>query len=167
MAHLFTIRYNRKACTKFLFFSFWIVGIFAGYHFASQIDIIHFSLMRSALTSRVSIVSLLLVHILPFLLVILIDNFLSKAFISIMLFIKAFLFSSISFLISFSFWKAGWLVRNLLLFSDSVISFYFLLFSVRIVDCKKPNLLITSIMISICCLINHYIISSILSAIYI
>lgn len=167
LAHLFAIRYNKKACTRFLFFSFWIIGIIAGYCFASQIDIIHFSLMRSVLSSRVSIVSLLLVHSVPFLLVILIDGFLHKAFISIMLFIRAFLFSSISFLILFSFSEAGWLVRNLLFFTDSIISFYFLLFSVQIADTGKPYILNSFVLIFSCCLIDYYVISPFISALYI
>ena len=167
MAHLLSVRFNKKFCIIVFFLLSWIAGILAGYFFSSQVGFIHFPLMRSVLNCRVSIISLLLVHTVPFLLIILIVNLLGTPFIAIVLFTKAFLFSSTVFLTSFAFREAGWLIRRMIFLSDALISSYLLHFSIRIADEAKSKPLISFVFVLLCCLIDYHIISPLLGALYI
>ena len=110
----FLIRRKRKLFLA----SVWICGLYFGSFAASQ-DSALVSLMRTAAQTRVSIVSLLPVLLLPFL----ISAFavsISKPWLIIpVCFVKAFSFGFQVGGIAAAFGNAGWLARILLLFSAS------------------------------------------------
>ena len=164
MVHSVSCRHSKKTNAKMYFFLFWITGILAGYLFISQINITHFSFIHSVLNYNVSISNYICVHILPFFAIILIGRFSSKPIIAIALFIKAFIYSSTSYMILYAFQEAGWLMRNLLIFSDSLISVYLLYYLVQYADNQQPSHLTALIFISICCLSDYYIISPLIGA---
>lgn len=108
-----------RICKLLLAFA-WYNGLLVGTLIAAMVDIDVFSLMRTAGDSRVSIVVLMAVIIIPFLISVLSVS-LSKPWLLLpVCFFKAF---SLGYCISgvcIIYGSAGWLVRLLLLFSSTV-----------------------------------------------
>lgn len=98
----------------------WASGLGCGIFCWFLADSSLFSLMRSALSCSVSIVSLLSVTALPFLLSALVVFFSCHGLLFVISFGKGFLFSFVSMGTLACFGCAGWLVQLLLCFSDLV-----------------------------------------------
>lgn len=97
---------------------FWLLGLVLGAFvplFAGESIL---SLMRSAASTPVSIVSLLSTALLPFLCSAIAISASAPALLLCICFLKAFCFSAVSVLVFYAFGSAGWLVRCLILFSD-------------------------------------------------
>lgn len=107
----------RRACMVFLAL-FWCVGLLIGVRVGTQAGDTLFSLMRTAAGSRVSIVGLLVVTVLPFLFSAA-AVFFSKPWLMLpVLFFKGLSFGACAYGVCGAFGDAGWLIRLLLLFSD-------------------------------------------------
>jgi hypothetical protein len=111
----------------------WCAGLLLGCFCARQTSDIHFPLMHRAAESSVSIVGLVAV-LLPFLLSAFAVLSSLKWVILPLCFAKAFSFSFTASLISSAFASAGWLLRMMLLFTDSITLPVLLLFWFRSFD---------------------------------
>lgn len=105
--------------------SVWILGLFSG---AYILDHISFSMMRPIIVERVSIVCLLFSLSFPFVLSFILLRYFHFWSILPLIFIKAVSFMCCLGGISLAFGDAGWLIRGLVLFADS-IGVVFLIFS--------------------------------------
>ena len=114
MQHVRHFYLRRKR--KFFLASIWICGLYFGSFAASQNSAL-VSMMRTAAQSRVSIVSLLPVLLLPFLISAFAVSISKPWLIILVCFSKAFSFGLHVGAISIAFGSAGWLARMLLLFS--------------------------------------------------
>ena len=112
---------NRFSVHKLLLVSVWILGLFLGCYFASRIPADTVSLMRSVTDDRLSIVAIILVLILPLFMSAILLRITMPVLIFPLVLIKAFCFSFCSYGLVIAFADAGWLVRWLLVFSDSCI----------------------------------------------
>lgn len=108
----------RRACIVLLAL-FWCVGLFFGIYTACSFNDAFVPLMRAAVQCRVSIVGLLLILFLPFLFAAFAVYFSQPWLLLVIGFVKAFSFGFCCFAAQSCFGSAGWLVRLLLLFSDS------------------------------------------------
>lgn len=97
----------------------WLSGLYAGYAFFSHISASSITLMLSVAENRMSIVGLLLSRILPFVIFAISLRYSKLFFVFTVIFLKAFSFSWCACSLTVAFGDAGWLVRWLLLFSDS------------------------------------------------
>lgn len=109
----------------------WCIGLLTGIFFVEEISYNLFPLMRSAVSSRMSIVGLFLALIIPFLLSAFCIHFFHPLLTLIICFFKAYLFSVCAYGIVLSFANAGWLLRFLLLFSDSYANVFLLRFWIK------------------------------------
>ncbi len=98
---------------------FWIVGLLCGVSFASVAKDFDFPQMRSLAYSRVSIAGLAAVLVFPLTISAVAVYLNVPVFLFPICFLKAFSFGYCLYSISVAFGDAGWLVRVLLLFSDS------------------------------------------------
>ena len=117
--HRDSLQILRKGSTFFLAF-FWLSGLICGILVFLSAGNSLIPLMRSALSAPVSIVGLLCVSMLPFLLSVFAVFVSNPRLILLVSFGKAFFFSLVSLGVIQAFGSAGWFVRWLLLFSDSV-----------------------------------------------
>ena len=110
---------------------FWVVGLLCGLYAANELQNYSFPLMYAAVVEGVSIVRLLVVICVPFLISVLLVKFSAERLLYFIAVIKAF---SYCFTFSFAlvaFDSAGWLIKALLLFSDSFSVIFLLWFWVR------------------------------------
>lgn len=107
-----------NACIWLLALS-WFLGLVLGGSFAVKSSLSLISLMRTVTEHGVSIVGLLGVTALPFLFTAVAVYFDQPWLLPVIAFCKAFLWSYTGCLIVRSFDTAGWLVRFLVLFTDS------------------------------------------------
>lgn len=98
---------------------FWIVGLLCGVFFASAVKDFVFPQMRSFAYVRVSIAGLVAVLAFPLAISAVAVYLNVPVFLFPICFFKAFSFGCCLYSISVAFGDAGWLVRLLLLFSDS------------------------------------------------
>ncbi len=99
----------------------WCVMFLFGVYIASHVNSHNLLLMRTMFESRMSIVSLMCVVLIPFLFS-LVAFRLNKFFLLILVVcIKAYAFGFMSCLVYALFFQAGWLMRWLLIFADSVL----------------------------------------------
>lgn len=110
---------------------FWIAGMLTGLHISNTVNAFDNSLMRAAVLSGVSMVGLLAVVLFPLILSAIAVYFSVPLFFFLLSFGKAFGFAFCSFRILTAFGSAGWLVRWLLLFSDTCMSVVLLWFWIR------------------------------------
>lgn len=108
----------RRACVLYLAFS-WCAGLLSGVFLASSAGSTSFPMMRAAVESRVSIVSLLVAGFLPFLFSAFAVSISQPMLLLPICFFKAFTFAFCAALVTAAFGSAGTLLRLLLLFSDS------------------------------------------------
>lgn len=107
-----------RSCVVFLAF-LWICGLFCGMFFVSVAEDAFLPLMRTVAYSRVSIVGLAAVLVFPLAISAATVYLTVPAFLFPICFFKAFSFGCCLYSVSVAFGSAGWLVRVLLLFSDS------------------------------------------------
>ena len=108
-----------------------ISGLSLGIILASTLEESFLLLMRTAVSTRVSIVGLFAVSYLPFLFSAFAVYIRKPKLILIILFIKAFMFVFCGLLSAAAFPSAGWLVRILLQFSDCLLLPVLCWFAVR------------------------------------
>lgn len=122
-------------------------------------DIYTVSMMRRAISCPVSIVGLFAVLILPLLISVLALLFRKLTVIYIFTAIKAYFSGATICAVCAAFRYAGWLVRLLLLFSDTVISVLVLLLLIRHIDGVKASfwrdVLVCFIAVTICGCIDY------------
>ncbi len=109
----------------------WCGGLLAGTLFAAGADESLLSLMRRALSCRVSIVLLFLAAVLPFLITayaVCINKYL---ILYAACFLKGLVFSYCAFLIFRAMGDSGWLLQPMFQFTDSVMCTVFCWFSLR------------------------------------
>ena len=123
-----TQRTNYVRMWKYLAYLFWIIGLALGVYVATEVPYIHFSWMRTVPIAKMSIITFLIVQLVPVLFCIFCFTKDIYYFIPVISFLKSFLFSFSSFLIVLLYNYAGWLVHSLLFFTDSITSFAFLLY---------------------------------------
>lgn len=100
---------------------FWLISLLAGTYIATFAPTTSQSLMLTLVHSRMSIVSLTFVAILPFVLSAIILRFFSWPFLIPIVSIKAYCLGFVGSLVFISYPGAGWLMRWLLIFTDSVL----------------------------------------------
>ena len=108
----------RRSC-KIILAALWCAGLICGISAAACAGILP-SLMRACCQSRVSIVSLLFVPLLPFLFSAFAVFISCPRLVCFVGFLKAFSFGLCLRAVSAAFGSAGWLVCSLLLFTDCV-----------------------------------------------
>lgn len=113
---LFKVR-SRKCYTFFLAF-FWIFGLFCGIELSLYAGSSLFSLMRGGVSYSVSIVSLFLITLLPFLFSGFIMYIRSPFLLRLLCYIKGLTFGFLSAGFFAAWSDAGWLVGRLFMFSD-------------------------------------------------
>lgn len=156
----------RKCCTAFLASS-WLLGLIVGclIFYAAGYECV--SWMRAAADSRVSIVGLLSVIILPFLFSAFAVYISHSWLLLIVAFGKAVSFSLVSLGILISFGSAGWLMRFLLMFSDLCALPLLFLFWMRFISGERRITLRSGLLFSAAGLvigsIDFYLISPILA----
>lgn len=97
----------------------WISGLLCGMFFISAAGDLFSSLMYAAAFCRVSIVGLAAVLLFPLIVSAVAVYMAVPAFVLPICFLKAFCYGCVLFVSSAAFGNAGWLMRILLLFSDS------------------------------------------------
>lgn len=131
--------YSRCSFRVFFLAILWIMGLLVGLLVASNDSSIYL-LMRMAPTCNVSIVGLAVVLILPFLFSIIgliYQKFVMIYFLSA---VKAFVSGYTLYGILCCYGSAGWLIRGLLLFSDSSMTILLLWLLFRHIDRRKKTL---------------------------
>lgn len=113
---------NLTSFRKFFLLFLWLLGILSGCCWVQRVPDSYFSLMRTLVQTRASIVGAILILFLP----LVISAFAlahSKYWILYpLVFLKAFMFGFSAGCVMLAFGNAGWLVRWLLLFSDSFMN---------------------------------------------
>ena len=124
MKHNISFPFNRCSIRVCFLAFLWINCLLLGIYFASK-DLPFVSLMHFATYSRVSIVGLAVVLFLPLLILVPALHFRRLSIIYIYSAIKAYCAGYMLYGISFIYYNASWLVRLLLLFSDTGITVLF------------------------------------------
>ncbi len=106
--------------SRVLFAGFWIIGLILGASFSLLTGESFLSMTHTAASSRGSVISLFASAFLPFLIVSLAVYFHTPVVIYCLVFGKGFCFCFVSMGIMLAFPESGWLLRWLLLFSDSL-----------------------------------------------
>ena len=114
------LRWNRLREPAVCFWLLCFSGMFLGTFCAANAESLYFSLMRQAVLSRVSIVSLIAAQLLPFLFAAFVAYISKPWLISIVCSLKLFSFTFVGFLVWATFGSAGWLVRFLFMFTDLI-----------------------------------------------
>lgn len=109
---------NQCLCSIIAVTIVWCAGLLLGIAVAVGSDDSAFSLMRLAARCRVSIVSILITAILPFLFSAYAVSVSKPGFLLLVCFLKAYSFGLCGYLVSAAFGSAGWLVQPLLQFTD-------------------------------------------------
>ena len=137
----------------------WIFGLLGGTVLFLYAGTPVVSLMRSVPLGSVSIVSLLLTGLIPFLFTAY-AAFLSEPWVLfVACFCKGFLFSFVSLGISIAFSSAGWLMRRILLFSGDIWCVALLFLWIRILSGQKACWFAVLTAGALACGISCYIIS--------
>ena len=122
----------------------WILGLCIGFVYSLHISADSLSFFHLIPYNRASLMSLLLIIILPFVISAILIYYSKPFFLFFIVLFKAFCFSFCSCSIIITFGWAGWLIRWLLLFSDScsvVLWLWFLFrYSVNTTSCISTDL---------------------------
>ena len=130
--------FSRKSSLMLLAFS-WFLGLFLGAVFSVAAGEPIVSLMRTAVSSRVSFSGLLTAILLPFLLSAL-AVFISEPYLLFVIaFLKAFTFSYVGIGVMAAYGSAGWLIRLLLMFSDCCFLPLLMLYWIRLISGKRGS----------------------------
>lgn len=128
----------RKAPHLFLA-SLWICGILCGIFTFLSAEPLLFPLMRRIPSESASIVRLLCIGAFPFLISILMVSIMNANCVLAICFGKVFLFSFVSIGLLRAFGSAGWLVRLLLLFSNSFSMCFLYFLSLQALSYKRSS----------------------------
>lgn len=109
----------------------WASGLVCGFCFSFHFSETFYSVMLSAVDSRLSIVGLFFLLTFPFLISAVLLRYTSPLALFPFVFIKAFSFGLCLCATAIAFGDAAWLVRLLLFFSDSVVTVFLLWFWLR------------------------------------
>ena len=112
--------FRRKVKLKILVFA-WIFGLLIGAVFSVSADKLLFSTMRGAILSSMSITGPVTVVLLPLLLSAYAVYFSQPAMLVLVVFLKAFLFAYTGAGLLMLYPVSGWLLRWLLMFSDTMV----------------------------------------------
>lgn len=132
------IERSRRSC-KIILSALWSLGLICGIMAATGAGNLT-SLMHAYCQSRVSIVSLLIVPLLPFLLSAYAVYFSDFRLLFVLSFLKAFSFGFCAWIVTCAFGGAGWLVRGMLLFTDLVTLPVLWLYWIRCADGSRLNI---------------------------
>ena len=153
--------HDRSLLCRLLLLTGWVLGILLGCIISSHLSVDD-SLMHMLIFSRMSIVGGLAVCFLPLLITAIIIWFGKTWYLVPLAFAKAVLLGTASGIIMRAFSGAGWLLRWLYLFSDSVLSFSY----VRLWFCitkesgiPKKELLYTAIYCLAVFIIDYFIVA--------
>lgn len=142
----------------------WIAGVLAGFYFA---DMHPFLLEFHSLSyGNTSLVVKLFILVLPLALSALSMKFLTPLLFIPLAFFDAFILAYSAYCVQFSFGGAGWLIRWLLLFSDSFIAVLLLLYWIRNIDGRYHGRKDFPLLLTVSCLvgcIDYYVISPFLA----
>ena len=119
---LFRRYLNPKLVSELILSLCWSAGLILGNRLAVQLPDAHFSLMRTAAQSRVSIVGMVIVAFLPLILSVAALWFSKPMLLSFIAFSKALSFGFCITMTNIAFGDAGWLVGRMLLFTDSIMA---------------------------------------------
>lgn len=108
------------ACRKvYIFLAFlWLGGLLSGYVLSRFLGDVFYSLMRQAMLCPVSIVSALVFNAFPFMIAAFAVYIGSPRLLYVLCFCKLLLFGCLAFGVLTAYGSAGWLVRQMLQFSD-------------------------------------------------
>lgn len=142
---------------------FWLTGLTCGMFLSLYAGTPILSMMRGILYDSVSIVSLVVTGLIPFLFTAY-AVFISKPrLVLAVCFLKAYLLSFVSTEISAAFASAGWLVRSLILLHNSAVCVMLHLLWIRVLSGRKVHWFIISIGIVVASVVSFYIISPLLA----
>ncbi len=118
----------------------WVCGILLGLFLASHMHGDFTSLMRTVVISRVSIVGLLVMLLLPYVSSVAAVYFSRPAFLFLCAAGKGLCFSFCIYLIMAQFPSTGWMLCRLLLFSEFTVMIPMFLFWIRLLDGGRQSL---------------------------
>jgi hypothetical protein len=152
--------FNKLRSPIFFICVFWISGLVTGLYAASNAPASVFPLVRSLLYHRTSIISLTLVIFFP-IFVSCIAYWLDKSYcIFPIAFLKAFSYAYCTFNVVLAYGDAGWMMRWIILFSDSCFVVLLLWFWIRNFSkgsvSFKFNLLVCCVLSTIICLFDYF-----------
>ena len=133
-------RYSSRCSFRVCFLAFLWIGCLLGGMYIASSDSNLLSLMRIAPKCNVSIVGLAAVLILPVMISIIGLIYQKSAVIYILSAIKAFASGYLLYGVIICYGYAGWLIRTLLLFSDSAMTIFLLWILFRHIDGRKATL---------------------------
>ena len=141
----------------------WVLGLVLGVIYGYQADLSSFLMMRSAASSPMTIVGLLVILYFPLFLSALAVYRNHSHLLILICFLKAFLFASCGSSLNVAFGSAVWLVRFLLQFSDLCSIPFFYWFCIRNITGQSVNtqadILICGVAMAICGIIDFCAIS--------
>lgn len=118
-----------------------MIGLSAGIYTASTLSLSTLSFIRLILYDRTSIAVLIVTRFLPFLAAFIVCLLSRPIFVIPITFIKAFSFAFSAFGIVLAFGNAGWMMRWLLMFSDSFSVLLLAWFSIRNLSDNQKSLI--------------------------
>ncbi len=119
---------------------FWCIGLLIGVLTARGVGERLYVIVQNCAHSEVNLPNLICLFSLLILLSVCVVYIHKPHFIYLLIFAKGFAFAFSAYAAYFAFSTAGWLIAPLLMFSDCITSFAFLLFSVRHISGKTDSL---------------------------
>ena len=158
---------QRLLCLRLGLAIAWLSGFFAGLFTAFALRDRVESLARVLASAHFSGVGLFFSLSIPLIITVIVFRLSRQVWIVLFSFVKAFIFSFVSYAILLAFGSAGWLVRCLYIFSDSFMTVYLLWFWVRNLSDKaksfKIDLLLGFLLLTILAFIEASFISPLIS----
>ena len=163
-------RNYKSFLNRFLIILFWLIGLLSSLYFTLETTAFSSALMRSVTEDRLSIIGLFLMLTFPFLISAVLLRFTRPLWILPVVFFKAFIYSCCLYGLTFAYGDAGWLVRWLLLFSDSCVVVLLLWFWLRNASgdlvTYKSDLLLCCFLSVLIIGVDYYIVSPISVILY-
>lgn len=131
-------RFWSRYCTVFLLL-IWIAGSASGILFALMIHADVRPMLYDAISQPLSLIDILVVDLLPFLICTLAVSCSEIWVLPVVSFLKASAFSFTACAISMAFGESGWLIRFLLLFSNTLLLPVFCLYCQRYIRGNKAS----------------------------
>ena len=146
---------------------FWTFGLLLGGYVAESAPFISTSLILAAVDS-VSIVRLFYVTILPFAITLLLALSTTKRFVYPLAIAKSFIYAYCSIILIRIFSGYGWLIKSLLLFSDSISVIMLLLVWGKIIQdsISRMDWLLIVATVCISCVVDYYIVMPYLALLF-
>jgi len=131
---------RKQLTSRILLIAVWVAGLVCGCFIAAQASDTYLLLMHRAANSSVSITGLLSAVLLPFLMIAFSVYISRPKLIYLICFLKACVFTITGISVMYAYGSAGWLVRLLLQFTDSVALLLLCWFALRHLDGSKDKL---------------------------